>query len=84
MKVNCWTDGAIEVVADVTFEDVLSALAATVEDGEDMPCRLVGALDWVTRILKAVDDDWIARMKPEVRDEICKRLAYQAERYRAA
>jgi hypothetical protein len=84
VKLNVWTEGPVEVVADVSFEDVLSHLAGIVEDGESCPNRLVGAIDWLTRIFKAVDDTWIRRMTPEIRAEIAKRLSSQAERYRVA
>ena len=81
MKVQAWTDGPVELEADVEFEDVLSSIAQIVEDGQECPNRLLGAIDHVTRILAAVEDCWIERMKPEHRAEIHARLSRQCERY---
>ena len=60
MKIKTWTDGPVELEADVQFEDMLSAMAGTVADGQDCPSRLVAAIDQLTRILAAVEDSWIA------------------------
>lgn len=81
MKVQTWTDGPVELEADIQFEDVLAAMAGTVAEGEDCPSRLVAALDQLTRILASVEDGWIARMKPQHRAEIRRRLEQQSQRY---
>lgn len=81
MKINAWADGPVECEAEIEFEDVLSLLATIVAAGSDCPNRCVAAMDYITRILAAVEDDWIARMKPEHRTEIHNRLWKQAERY---
>ena len=86
MRVRAWrmpTD-AVELEADVQFEDMLSAMAELVNDGRDCPNRLLGAIDQLTRILTAVEDEWIMRMKPEQRAEIQRRLSTQAHRYEVA
>jgi hypothetical protein len=81
MKVQVWTNGPVELEADIEFEDILSALAVMAEEGDDCPNRLTAALDQLTRILAAVEDDWITRLKPQHRAEIRSRLSKQSERY---
>ena len=81
MKIRAWTEGPVELEAEVEFEDMLSEIASIVEEGKDYPNRLVAAMVQVTRILMRVENDWIARMKPEHRAEIARRLRVEADRY---
>jgi len=81
MKIKGWTDGPVELEADISIDDVLAELAEQVEhEGIN---RLITAIDWLTRILANVSDADIAKIKSVPRAEIQNRLLSQARRYEA-
>ncbi len=84
MRVRCQEQVDVNFIADVSFEDVLIELGERVDEGEEMPPRLVESLDMLTRILSRVEDKWIAAMTPAIRNEMFKRLSTQIERYRTS
>lgn len=71
----------VECECDVTLDDILRELDVYVEEGRELPNRLIGALDYLTRILGGVTDVCIAAMPHKCRIAIANRLRCELERY---
>ena len=82
MKVTAYKTVDVECECDVCVEDLLNEFIVEISQDEAGPNRLTAYLDAITRILARVTPEQLARIRPEPRAELLKRLEVEVEKYR--